>query len=86
MTSPIATRVLLGIFPRGTDPPTTNPRATTPSVRSPTSSSLWAIFMAMAGAGAQGEGRVAARAHGGRGGKEQGRKARTGTLGGGHAA
>ena len=46
MPSPITTRGLIGHFPRGVDPPTTDQRATTPPVRLPISSSLWAILVA----------------------------------------
>ena len=46
MTPQTTTRGLLGIFPRGADPPTTDPRASTPPVRSPASSSLQAISVA----------------------------------------
>ena len=43
MPSPKMARGLLGIFPRGADPPATAQRATTPPVQSPTSLYLQAI-------------------------------------------
>ena len=46
MPSPTTERGLLGIFPRGADPPATNQRATTLPVLSPTSLSLRAILAA----------------------------------------
>ena len=69
MLPPTKARGLLGIFPCGTDPPTTNQRDITPPVRSPTSSSLRAILAAgTRGRGAQGgvSGRRSPRDSGGR--------------------
>ena len=49
MLSPSTTRGLLGIFPRGADPPANDRRAKTLPVRSPTSLSLRAISAARSG-------------------------------------
>ena len=68
MPSPKTTQGLLGLFPRGEDPPANNPCATTPPVRSPTSSSLRATLAARA------EGRsLRGGASGRRGPREEGR-------------
>ena len=68
MMSPTTTRGLLGIFPRGADPPANNPRATTAHVQLPTSSSLQAILAA----GARGRS-ARGGASGRRGPREEGR-------------
>ena len=73
MPSPTTTRGLLGIFPRGADPTANNPHANNQPVRSPTSSSLRAIFAAGAGGrSARGE------ASGRRGPWEEGRSGKRG--------
>ena len=46
MPSPTTTRGLLGVFPRGAEPPANNPRKTTPPVGLPSSLSLRAISVA----------------------------------------
>ena len=56
MLSPTTVRGLLGLFPRGAEPPATDQCETTPPVQSMTSLSLWAISAA-GGEGKRGEGR-----------------------------
>ena len=85
-SSPTTVRGLLGHFLRGADPPTTDQRASTLPVRSPTSSSLWALLAAGAGGrGAQGgaSGRRSPRDGGGEVLEQRGG---TGTENGGQAS
>ena len=72
--SPTTVRGLLGLFPRGTDPPGTNLRATTLPVGLPTSLSLREISVAGAGGRGAREGVSGHKSPGdGEGGKRRSR-------------